>query len=199
VAESRQPAGARRAEAGDWDDLVLVGRIARPHGLRGDVAIAPETDFVEERFTTGAAFRTRSTRGDEELVIGAVRIQQGRPIVRFDGIEGIDDAQRLSGLELRIAEQALQPLEAGTYYHHQLIGCRVETVDGRHVGEVARVDGGAAGALLAIDGPRGEILIPLAVHICVEVEPASRMIRIAPPDGLLDLNETKASRPRVEP
>jgi len=51
------------------------------------------------------------------------------------------------------------------------------------------VDGGAGGSLLAIDGPRGEILIPFAVDICVEVDLAARRIRIDPPDGLLELNE----------
>jgi 16S rRNA processing protein RimM len=74
------------------------------------------------------------------------------------------------------------------YYHHQLIGCTVETMDGDRVGDVVRVAGGAAGSVLEVDGPRGEVLIPLAVEICVEIDVGLKRIRINPPDGLLDVN-----------
>jgi 16S rRNA processing protein RimM len=172
----------------DWDDLVLVGRIARPHGIKGLVVVNPETDFAEERFAEGATLWTRSPRGVEQLTVGSMRMQNGRPVVGFTGFGRIEDVEPLAGLELRVAEGALQVLESGAYYQHQLVGCAVETTAGEHVGEVARVDGGAAGSLLAVHGARGEILIPFAVDICVEVDVAGRRIRIDPPKGLLDLN-----------
>ena len=177
-----------------WDEMVLVGRIARPHGLRGQVAVNPETDFAEDRFAPGATLWTRSAKGDEQLVIDTARLQNGRPIVGFAGFGRIEDVERLCGAELRVPEETLRPLEAGTYYVHQLVGCGVETAAGERIGEVARVDGGAAGSLLAIDGPRGEILIPLARDICVEIDVEAKRIRIDPPEGLLELNETKGSR-----
>jgi 16S rRNA processing protein RimM len=65
----------------------------------------------------------------------------------------------------------------------------VETAAGERIGEVVRVDGGAAGSLLAIDGPRGEILIPLAVDITTTVDVNARRIAVNPPEGLLELNE----------
>jgi len=174
-----------------WDDMVLVGRIGRPHGLKGHVVINPETDFAEERFVEGATLWTRSDRGDEPLVITSARVQGARPIVAFNGFDRIEDVGRLAGLELRIAEELLRPLDPGTYYQHQLIGCVVETAAGERIGVVARVDGGAAGSLLAIDGPRGEVLIPLALDICTSVDVETRRITIEPPDGLLELNERK--------
>lgn len=172
----------------NWDDMVLVGRVARPHGLRGQVIVNPETDFVEERYKVGATLWTRSPRGDEQLTITTARVQGGRPVIGFDGFSTIEDVERLAGLELRVPEEELQPLEAGMYYHHQLIGCVVETIDGERVGEVVRVDGGAAGSVLEVEGPRGEVLIPLAVEICVEVDVERKRIRVAPPEGLLDVN-----------
>ena len=172
-----------------WDDMVLVGTIARPHGLKGHVVVNPETDFAEERFAVGATLATRSDRGDEQLTIAEARLQGGRPIVRFDGFEKIEEAERLAGRELRVPEEALQPLGEGVYYQHQLIGCRVETIDGRRVGEVARVEGGAAGSLLAIEGPTGEILIPLAADITTAIDVAEKRIVVNPPEGLLELNE----------
>ena len=176
-----------------WDDMVLVGRIARPHGLKGHVVVNPETDFAEERFAEGATLWTRSVRGDEQLVIQTSRLQGRRPVIGFEGFTSVEDAERLAGLELRVPEELLQPLADGTYYQHQLVGCVVETTTGARVGEVARVDGGAAGSLLAIDGPKGEILIPLAVDICTRVDIDAKRITVNPPDGLLELNERKNS------
>jgi len=68
----------------DWDDMVLVGRIARPHGLRGQVIVNPDTDFVEERFVAGATLWTRSSGGEEALVVASMRVQNGRPVVAFE-------------------------------------------------------------------------------------------------------------------
>jgi len=178
----------------EWDDLVLVGRISRPHGLRGDVIVTADTDFVEERFAEGATLWTRSERGTEPLVIASARLQGARPVVRFQGCERIEDAERLAGLELRVPEDVLQALPEGVYYQHQLIGCVVQTASGDRIGDVARVEGGAAGSLLVVNGTNGEILIPLAADICTSVDPGNKRITIAPPEGLLELNEPGAAR-----
>jgi len=169
--------------------MALVGRIARPHGLRGQVVINPETDFVEERFAEGATVWTRSAAGDERLTVASMRVQNGRPVVGFEGFTRIEDVERLAGLELRVPEETLQPLQPGSYYEHQLVGCIVETAAGDVVGTVAAVEGGAGATRLVMRGPRGEILIPLAVDICVDIDVVNKRIRISPPDGLLELNE----------
>ena len=169
--------------------MVLVGRIARPHGIRGQVVVNPETDFVEDRFVPGATMWTRSAHGEEALTISAARVQNGRPVVGFDGFSRIEDVERLAGLELRVPEESLQSLGAGVYYQHQLVGCSVKTRRGDRVGDVVRVDGGAGGSLLVVKGERGEVLVPFAQHICVEIDVASRQIVVDPPEGLLELNE----------
>jgi 16S rRNA processing protein RimM len=169
--------------------MALVGRIARPHGLKGDVVIDPETDFVEERFRRGAVLWTRSAGRDEQLTVASSRIHSGRVIVGFDGFGRIEEVERLAGQELRVPEDALQPLEPGQYYEYQLIGCAVERLSGETVGTVSRVEGGLGGSRLVIDGRRGEIQIPLAANICVDIDVAAKRIRIDPPEGLLELNE----------
>ncbi len=174
--------------------MILVGRIARPHGIRGQVVVNPETDFAEARFVQGATFWTRSAHGAEQLTVSSARLQNGRPIVGFDGVSSVEQAAGLAGRELRVPEDTLTPLEPGTYYHHQLVGCAVETAAGERVGAVVRVDGGSGGSLLVVDGPRGEILVPLAEHICVELDVQGRRIKIEPPDGLLELNEKTPGR-----
>ena len=182
--------------------MVLVGRSARPHGLRGQVAVNPETDFVEERFRPGATVWMRGddrgdVRGDTEpqpLIVASARIQNRTPIVAFEGFTRIEDVEPLAGRELRVPESSLTPLEPGRYYEHQLVGCTVETIDGRPVGTVVRIEGGAAGSRLIVEGPRSEIQVPMVEGICAEVDVAARRIRIDPPEGLLELNETKRSR-----
>jgi 16S rRNA processing protein RimM len=174
--------------------MVLVGRIARTHGLRGHVIVNPETDFPDARFKVGSVVWTRSSDGQRPLTISALRFQQGRPVIAFEGLATIDEVEPLAGQELRVPEDSLQPLEPGQYYEHQLVGCEVETVGGARVGAVAKVEGGVGGTRLVVDGERGEIQIPFATDICVDVDVPGRRIRIDPPEGLLELNETKRSR-----
>jgi 16S rRNA processing protein RimM len=121
--------------------------------------------------------------------VASLRVQNGRPVVGFEGFARIEDVERLAGLELRVPEETLQPLQPGSYYEHQLVGCVVETVAGNAVGTVSAVEGGAGGTRLVMNGRLGEILIPLAVDICVEIDVANKRIRIDPPEGLLELNE----------
>lgn len=171
-----------------WDDLILVGRIVRTHGLRGDLVVDPLTDFVEQRFVPGASFRTRAPEGERDVTIDAVRIQQERPVIRFAGVATIEAAESLIGWELRVPEATLVPLEPGVYYHHQLVGCVVETTTGEPVGTVVRVEGGSGASVLVADGARGEVLIPLATAICVTIDVGAHRIVVQPPDGLLDVN-----------
>ncbi len=165
--------------------MIAIGRIVRPHGLKGDVVVEPATDFAEARFRKGARVRTS---GGRELTIAASRPQGDRWVVRFTGLESIEAAEGLRNTELQIEPDALGALPAGQYYLHDLVGCTVETAEGQVVGPVAIVYTGAAQAVLGIDGPAGEVLVPMAGEICREVDIAARRIVIAPPEGLLDVN-----------
>lgn len=171
-----------------WDELVLVGTIARPHGNRGEVAVRPETDFPEERFRQGRTVYARRGARVERLTIADVRFHKGRPILTLPGVGSIGEAEEWTGAELRIPADELSPLPAGSYYRHDLVGCRVRTESGEEVGVVARVDGDGRGSRLVVEGARGEVLIPLAADICREIDVSGREIVIRPPAGLLELN-----------
>jgi len=174
----------------EWNDMALVGRIARAHGHRGQVIVNPETDFPGDRFRPGAVMCIERRGAVEALTLGAVHFQNGRPVVAIDGVETMDEAQALSGLELRVDRDSLRALPQGTFYRHDLIGCRVETRAGAAVGIVEDVEGGIGGSRLVVAGTdgRGEVLIPLAVEICPVIDPAAKVIVIDPPDGLLEAN-----------
>jgi 16S rRNA processing protein RimM len=97
----------------------------------------------------------------------------------------------LAGRELRVPLEWLAPLPAGTFYRHDLIGCRVDTRDGRTVGLVRDVEGTLTGSRLVVDGADGEVLIPLVAAICTEVDPAAKRIVVDPPEGLLEVNAVR--------
>ena len=91
------------------DDLLLVGRVARPHGIRGQVIVNPETDFPGDRFRQGQPLLIGSADHAVERRIDAVRFHQGRPILALAGIETIDEAERLAGAEVWVRQEALEP------------------------------------------------------------------------------------------
>jgi len=172
--------------------MALVGRIARAHGLRGQVIVNLDTDFPETRFQPGAELFIERGGTVSALRLTTVRFQRDRPVVGIEGVSSITEAEALAGCELRVPPDRLAPLPAGTFYHHDLVGCRVETSDGRSVGIVGGVEGTMAGSRLVIAGARGEILIPLASDICPTIDVDRKLIVVDPPEGLLDLNTRSA-------
>lgn len=168
------------------EDLLLVGVVARAHGNKGQVIVNLETDFPEDRFAVGTTLRVGP--GAEPKRIVAVRFQQGRPIIALEGIETMDDAEALAGAELKVATADIDPLPEGTFYRHDLVGCEVLDTDGRIIGTVTAVEGPLEASRLVIHAAHGEVLIPLVAEICVEVNPAAKRIRVAAPEGLIELN-----------
>ena len=168
--------------------MVLVGRIARPHGHRGQVIVNPSTDFPDERFAAGAILHTMRDGRPGAVTVTAMRMQQGRPVLTLEGVDTMDQAETLAGVELRVPESALAALPEGTYYEHDLIGCRLVTTDGREVGTVRAVEGGGGMIRLVAGSGRGEIHVPLVHEICVRIDVPQKQIVIDPPEGLLDVN-----------
>ena len=150
--------------------------------------VTPETDFPEERFQVGGTLWLLARGRPLAVKIATSRMQNGRPVVSFETFDTIEAVEPLAGAELRVPEAALPALAPNSFYHHQLVGLVVETVDGHPVGSVTDVETGAGGSRLVIEGRHGEVLVPLAADICVEIDVAARRIRIAPPEGLLELN-----------
>lgn len=167
-------------------DLLLVGRVARAHGNKGQVIVNLETDFPEERFRVG----TELIVGHEQQprAIEGVRFHQGRPVVSLRGIETMDDAEALAGAELKILASEVPPLPSGVFYRHDLVGCEVRDTAGQRIGRVTGVEGSLERSHLIVDGDRGEVLIPLVDGICTRVDPTEQVIVVNPPPGLIDLN-----------
>jgi 16S rRNA processing protein RimM len=181
-------------------ERVSVARVLRPQGRRGEVACEILTDFPE-RLTRLASVQLWN--GTAEPRRAAVRScwlspsRGGQAIFHFEDSDSISDAEKLVGLEVQIPLAERVELPPGTYYVTDLIGCEVHTADAAPVGIVSDVQftgtGIAGTPILALDSPRGELLIPLADEICLSIDVAAKRIVIAPPEGLLDLNRHSAA------
>lgn len=170
-------------------DLLLIGRVARAHGNRGQVIVNPETDFAEERFRVGQVVLVGPSVPPVARRITAARFHQGRPVVALEGVATMNDAEALAGADLWLPAAEIPPLPPGTYYRHDLVGCEVRDASDGAVGLVTAVDGPIDRCHLVVAGARGEVLIPLVDHICVRIDPAARVIVINPPEGLLEANQ----------
>jgi 16S rRNA processing protein RimM len=168
---------------------LVVGRVGRPHGLRGEVTVEVRTDDPDQRFAAGSELSTTPPeRGP--LTVSASRWHSGRLLVRFAGCDDRNAAEALRDTVLAIDSAELEPLsDPAEYYDHDLIGLRVATTSGEEVGEVSDVLHHGQD-LLVIDGAGKrsgtEILVPFVAALVPEVDVAAGMLVIDPPPGLLD-------------
>lgn len=168
---------------------LVVGRVGRPHGLRGEVTVEVRTDDPDQRFAAGSSLATvPADRGP--LTVAGSRWHSGRLLVRFAGHEDRDAAEALRDTVLAIDSDQLAPLaDPEEFYDHDLIGLTVVTVAGEQVGAVADVlHHGQDLLVIAGAGPRSgaEILVPFVAAIVPEVDVAAGKLVIDPPPGLLD-------------
>ena len=118
----------------------------------------------------------------------------GQAIFHFEGCDSISDAETLVGLEVQVPFEERAPLPAGRHYVSDLTGCEVWERGGsgaapERLGTVRDVQFPGGGTpLLVVDGPAGEVLIPLAEEICVLIDPPGRRIEVVLPEGLRELN-----------
>lgn len=165
-----------------------MGLIGAPHGIRGEVSVQVLTDFPQ-RFSPGSALYVENPGADAV----ALRIEKSHRhrqfwIIKLEGIETREDAEALRGRKLLIPEQALQSLPPNHYYMFQLIGCQVVDTSGQRLGTVTRVLEAGGGALLQVEGLKGETLIPMVEGIVLELDVGLRLIRVDLPVGLIGLN-----------
>jgi 16S rRNA processing protein RimM len=161
----------------EFRDLVLVGRVVRPQGRHGEVAVAPLTDRPDRFPGLRRAFLPAPGGGAREVRVARCWPHKGRFVLAIEGVSSIDEAEALRGLELRIAEEDLQALPPGSFYHHQLEGLRVEDEAGSALGVVRDVvETGAEARVLVVDGPGGETLLPFAATFVRDVDLAGGRI-----------------------
>lgn len=167
---------------------LAIGRITGPHGIRGEVRIEVLTDFPE-RFKPGSrAYLGVGTEDPDArpAKIVAARPHKGGLLVKLDVVPDRNTAELVRDRYLLIPETDAMLLGDHENYLHDLVGLRVETADGRHLGKLKEILFTKANDVYVVNGPDGEILLPALRDVVLRVDlPARRMI-VAIPEGLLD-------------
>ena len=169
--------------------LLVVGRIGRAHGVLGEATIEIRTDLPDERFVVGTQLHTDPAMNGP-LTIESARDHNGILLLKFlkindrTAIELVRDTLLLA--EVDMTQEAVHQDE---YHVQQLIGCEVVLKSGVRIGHLTDVLNLPGQDLLAIEGDRGEILIPFIAEFVPQVDLENRRIVVVPPPGLLELHE----------
>lgn len=169
-----------------------VGRLVKAHGLKGAIKLELYTDSPDQRFKPGQVLELQVPESSEwfgkTVTVSELRFYNQSPVLFLEGIDDRSKAETLIKAILLIETEADQlPEEPEAWYDHQLVGLRA-MVGQEQVGTVARVDHLPAQDLLAIDTPKGEVLVPFVKQIVPEVNVATGQVSLTPPDGLFELN-----------
>ena len=191
--------------------FVTVARILRARGNKGEVAAELLTDFPERLPEIKEMFLRAESGGRRAVALRKFWVDRNHPgkaVFHFEGIDSINDAERLRGLEVQISFEQRAEVPSGSFFVTDLIGCSVFEIAATAspmssspcsladapvlLGKVRDVyfpgEGQPGTPLLAVDTSRGEVLVPLAEDICTMIEITARRIEVKLPEGLRDLN-----------
>ncbi|MEU1727693.1 ribosome maturation factor RimM [Actinomadura sp. ATCC 39365] len=164
---------------------LVVGRIGRPHGVRGEVTVEVRTDDPELRFAEGMAVATDPASAGP-LVVESRRWHKDVLLIAFEGVHGRDAAEELRGTMLVIDSAEVESSDDPDEFHdHQLIGLAVETVSGEPVGEVTDVLHHGQDLLVVRRRGQDDALIPFVKALVPEVDLTGGRLVVDPPEGLL--------------
>jgi len=163
-------------------DLVTIGKVVRPQGRRGEVLAQSLSDRPERFPSLRRAFVPGAAGEAREVAVTSCWPHKGGFVLKFGGVDSIEEAERLRGVDIRIGEQELPELPAGSYYHHQLRGLRVEDREGRGLGVVAEIlETGAESPVVVVRNGDAESLFPFAAGFIERVDlPAGRLVVVPP-------------------
>ena len=165
----------------------MVGRIGRPHGVRGEVTVEVRSDDPDLRFYVGAVLATDpASRGP--LTVTGKRWHRDVLLLTIEGIHSREDAETLRNTELLVDIADLPELEdPDSFYDHQLVGLTARLTDESELGEVTAVRHEGADLLVVRRPEGGDLLIPFVAAIVPTVDLAGGFLVVDPPEGLLEL------------
>ena len=164
---------------------LVVGRIGRAHGVQGEATIEVRTDDPDIRFAVG---QTVTLENGRSLKISRNRWHNQILLLSFSGIKDRNQVEELRD-QLLYAEVDINSTEPGEYHFQQLIGSQVVLLDGSNLGLVTEVVQLPGQDLLSVASQKGEVLIPMVKQIIISIDVDKKLIKINPPEGLLDVED----------
>jgi len=150
-------------------DFLVIGRIVKPHGIRGEVSVKVLTDFVE-RFDVLESIYLGDDTALSEYAVEATRWHKERVLITFADVADREAAEKLRGLYLKIPIEEAMPLEPDTYYHYQLINLQVVTDQGEDLGRIVEIIETGANDVYVVQGEKGEILLPATKEVILSID-----------------------------
>lgn len=180
-------AAARPDRPSTESDSVQVGRVGRPHGVRGEVVVQVESDNPR-RFEVGSPMIAELAHGGlRHLLVEESRPHGNAVVLRFAGVNGREAAHTLAGSVLSVPRHAVPPAPDGTVYFFDLIGCRCSDHKVGDLGEVVDVVEDGGGLLLLVQGPAGTVPVPFVQAFIDTMDLNARTLSLNLPDGLLEV------------
>ncbi|RAP76286.1 ribosome maturation factor RimM [Paenibacillus montanisoli] len=170
------------------DQWLSVGKLVNTHGIRGEVKVVSQTDFPEERFAPRNVLTLLQpeTKQTLEVEVQSARLHKNMYIVKFRGYDNINDVEKYKGWELKVSKNDLVDLEEGEYYHHQIIGCKVNTDDGEELGVITEILSPGANDVWVIQRPKGkQLLIPVIDDVVLDVNVEAKLVKVHLMEGLI--------------
>ena len=164
-------------------EYIAVAQVLSPLGLEGKLRVEVITDFPHRLSPQSSLYVDR-----QPMTVADVEWRKGQAIVKLQGIDSVEQAEKLRGKTLEIHRKQLENLPAGQYYHFQLIGLEVWTTEGQRLGKVVRVLSGSSNDNYVVATEKGELLIPAIEDVVKSVDLEKGQITIEAIEGLLDLN-----------
>ena len=165
-----------------------VGKIVNTHSLKGEVKVISSTDFEEERFKKGS--KLLITRGNQlirEVVVQSYRNHKNFLLVKFEGIDSVEEAEKLKNLQIKIDSDEVGELEENEFYFHEIIGCQVFDENDRNLGEIIDILTPGANDVWVVKGEEGkEILIPYIEDVVKKIDITNKKVNIEVMEGLID-------------
>ncbi len=162
--------------------FVVVGRVIRPHGVRGELRVEILTDYPERLPDRRMLYLGSEAR---PYAVEGVRFHQGAVLIKLAGCDDRSAAEQLRGQWVQIPIEEAVPLEEDEYYYFQVVGVEVVTDKGEALGRVVEVLDTGANDVYVIHGPRGEVLIPAIEEVVRELDLEARRMVVVILPGLL--------------
>lgn len=184
---------SRSATERSLPEKILVGRLLRPHGLRGEIKVEIHSDYPE-RFEPGSELiATLPRRPAQRLRVRLFRLVRGGGLVAFKGYETRDQAEELRGARLEIERSRVPKAPPGSFYHYELEGCHCFDEEHGELGQVTDVIEDGGGHLLQLSrGGDHQLLVPFVKAFLVQVDIEEGRIDLRLPEGLVEICESES-------
>jgi 16S rRNA processing protein RimM len=166
--------------------LITIGKVQKPHGVRGELKIEPLTDDPERFLRLSRVFVTSPGGSTRDCPVISVRLMSGTPLLGLEGYDSPERSRELNGWLVQVPEEEAVPLPEGQYHWYEIIGMQVESESGEKLGTITDIFSTSSNDVYVMEAGEREIYLPATKDVIRQVDPKAKRMVIRVLDGLLD-------------